>query len=623
MFNKKISLILITLVFMLSLSVVSAADSNSTDDIIAGEVDEEPPSVEDIVLSTDDSTPAQDNEADYSLNGSDVSMYYKGESSYYVTLLNGTDPVEGANVTFDLNGVSYVNTTDSTGKASLLLDLQPGTYTISAVFGNITSTNKIKVLPVITGKDVVKTYSSSKKYYATFFDSQGNRLSNTYVKFKLNGKTYSVKTNSRGVAGLKLNLKVGNYVIYAIHPNGYQISNKITVKSSIVASNLKKYYHSSKRFTATFYGPDGKPLSGKTIVFKIKGYTYTKKTNSKGVATLKIQSTPGLYKIKSINKKTGESKTNYIKVISPLSIETEKVFTGTTAKFKVTLHKTSGALAKDVKMTVYIAGSKKTVKTDSNGVATAKFKLSNKGTYTFRAVDPYTGYSLSKSVRVYLASIKAYDIGAIDDQASSYSVTLLNQDGSLAKYTYVQITLNGEVHKVKTNSKGVATINFKLHTGKYKVVCKDLKTGYQITKKITVVTDRMGMKFNQYGVSEDGLTILAIGRPSAPGDEKYSYTFYMCELERTCPGCHGHNLYWSIFYAVDEYTDQGYFPATGNKEGSSCEGAIVCADCDMDFSIFGNEHWYSNQHHMNVIYGPVKTTKEMAYLLKSGNYVRI
>ena len=623
MFNKKISLILITLVFMLSLSVVAAADSNSTDDMIASEVDEEPPSGEDVVISTDESTATQVDESNYSLTGSDVTMYYKGGSSYCVTLLNGTAPVKGANITFNINGASYVNTTDSSGKASFHLDLKPNTYTISAIFGNITSTNKIKILPVIKAKDVVKTYSSSKKYTATFLDSNGGPLKNTKVKFKLNGKTYSAKTNDKGVASLALDLKVGNYEIYAIHPNGYQISNKITVKSSIAASNLKKYYLGSKKFKATFYGPNGKPLSGKNIVFKIKGYTYYKKTNSKGVATLKIFSTPGTYKIKIINQNTGESKTKKITVLSTLSVDTVKVFTDTTSKFKVTLHKNTGKLAKNAKMTVYVAGTKKTVKTDSDGVATVKIKLSTKGTYTFRAIDPYTDYAVSKNFRVYLASIKANDIGAIENFASSYQVTLLNQDGKVAKDAYVQITLNGEVHKVKTNSKGVASVKFKLPAGKFKVVCKDLRNGYQISKKITVVSDRMGMAFDQYGVSEDGLTILAIGRKSAPGESSYDYGFYMCEFERTCPYCHGHNLYWSIFYAVDEYTDQGIFPATGNKEGSSCEGAIVCADCDMDFSIFGNEHWYSNQHHLKIIYGPVKSSKEAAYQLKSGTFVRI
>ena len=623
MFNKKISLILITLVFMLSLSVVAAADSNSTDDMIYSEVDEEPPSGEEVVLSANESTTSQVSDGNYSLTGSDVSMYYKGGSSYSVILRNGSGPVKGANITLKLNGVSYLKTTDSSGKVSILLDLKPDTYTISAIFGNLTLTNKIKVLPVIKAKDVTKTYSGSAKYTATFLDSKGNPLKNTNVKFKLKGKTYTKKTNAKGVASLDLDLKAGSYVVYAIHPNGYQVSNRITVKSSITASNLKKYYLGSKKFRATFYGSNGKVLKKKYIIFKIKGYTYYKKTNSNGVATLKILSTPGTYKIQSINQNTGERKTSTITVLSPLSAKSMKVFTGVTSKFEVTLHQKNGALAKNKKMVVYVAGSKKTVKTNSNGVATVKFNLA-KGTYTFKAVDPYTKYTISKKVYVYLASIKAYDMGAIANQASSYEITLLNQNGQVAKNTYVQIKLDGVVHKVKTNSKGVASVKFKLGVGKYNVVCKDLTTGYQITKKITVVEDRMGISYDQYGVSEDGMTILAIGRPSASGElSKYGYTWYMVEFERTCPHCGSHELYWGVFWAGDETSNWGVFPETGNSEGGSVEGAIFCANCDSDYSIFGKEHVLSNPKQLKSIYGPIDSTKDMAYLLKSGNYVRI
>ena len=623
MFFKKINLVLIMMVFILSLGFVCAEDTNSTDDMLTNDVDDEPPSgVED--LSTGENVATSGASGNYTLDGSDVKMYYKGNASYDVVLSQNSHPVNNVSLIVKINGVSYNKTTDSNGKVSIPLDLNTGTFTASAFYSNIANiTNKINVLPVITAKDITTTYKSTKYYSAKFLDSEGNLLKNTDVKFKVNGKTYTKKTNSKGIATLNLNLKVGKCTVYAIHPNGYQISNRITIKTSVEASNIKKYYKGSQKFSAKFYGKNGNVLKNKYIKFYTKGDYFNVKTNSKGVASIEVISKPSTFKIKSINPQTGEKRTNTIKVLSPITAKSMTVFTGTTSKFKVTLHKTDGKLATNKKMKVYVDGSKKTVKTNSKGVATVKFKL-DKGTYIFKSVDPYTGYTVSKKVTVKLASINAHDIGAIDNEASYYEAQLLNQDGKPAKYTKMQITIDGVKHIVKTNSKGFAKVNFKFPVGHYSVECKDLETGYTVKCKITVMEDRMGFSYNKYGVSDDGKTILAVGRPSAPGEEsKYGWTWYRCEMERTCPYCGSHDLYWDVFWAGDETTEVGIFPATGRKEPGSTEGMIFCDRCDADFSIFGLEHITNNPKHLKVVSGPVKSSKEVAYILKSGNHVKI
>ena len=617
MFNKKFKLFLITLAFMLSISAVAAVDTNSTDDMLAEEVDVEPPSWSESPLSLSESIQTTGADAKYVLT-SESSSYYSG-SNYTVVLSRNNDPVENASVSLYINGVSYTQNTDEDGRVSVPLDLTAGNYVVSASYEDTVDKSNVKVLPLITAKNVTKTYSNTKKYSATFFNSDGTPLKNTNVKFILNNKTYTKKTNSKGVASLELNLKVGDYVVWAVHPKGYKISNRVTVKTSVIASDVTKHYLSSRTFSATFYGKDGKPLVKKYIKFKAHGFTFNVKTNSKGVAKLAIISDPSTFKMTSINPVTGEKATNTVKISPTMTAKKMTVFSDKTSTFKVTIYKNE-KLVKNAKVYVYIKGVKKVAKTDANGVASVKFKLA-KGTYTFSSYDPYTQSYLKTKITVNDPTIKASNIVAAENKTSVFTATLVNNDGSLAKNTNMQITLNNVTKTVKTNSYGAASVNFNLSAGTYKVSCKDLRNGYSTTKTIEVIKSNVGTTYNKYGVSEDGYSLLAIGRASSSGElSKYGYTFYVTEFDRTCPYCGSHELYWGIFFAGNEYTDYGVFPATGNKEGSSAEGIIVCANCDCDWSVFGHIHGGSIDN-LKVITPTKSCTKADAYTLSSGKYV--
>ena len=619
MFNKKISLVLITLVFMLSLSVVSAVDSNGTDDVIAGEVDEEPPSVgvSDIYESED--ILAADSNNNYKFSSNSNGTYYSG-GSYDFILFNNNAPVENASVTLNVNGVEYTLNTDASGKVSALLNLSAGTYKVSASYKDVSSMDNVKVLPLVSGKDLTKIYKSTAPYTATFLKNNGKVLKNTNVKFILNGKTYTKKTNSKGVASIGIGLGVGTYTIYAVHPDGYTTSNKIVVKTSVIASDLSKRYLSSKVFSATFYGKNGKLLANKYVTFKAHGSAFKVRTNSKGVAKLSVISKPATFKIYSINPETGEQKTNTVKISPTMTASKMTVFSDRTSTFKVTLYKNE-KLVKNAKVYVYIKNSKKTLKTDAKGVASVNFKLA-KGTYTFKSYDPYTQSSINTKITVISPTIKANNIVAPSNKLSVYTVTLLKQNGNVAGNSDVQITFNGQTNIYKTNANGAATISFNLTEGTYKINCKDLSNNYTLTRTITVYESNIGTSYNQYGVSEDGYSILAIGRASSAGEySKYGYTFYMTEFDRTCPYCHSHELYWSIFFAGSEIANWGKFPATGNVEGSSAEGIIVCANCDSDWSVFGHNHGGSGGD-LTPTSPTTSCTKQDAYTLKSGKFVK-
>ena len=107
------------------------------------------------------------------------------------------------------------------------------------------------------------------------------------MKFRVNGNDYYRYTDSKGYAYLKIGLKPGKYTITASY-NGFKVSNRITIKSTIVTKNIAVKKGKTIKFKAKLLNSKGKILKYKKVTFKFKGKTYKVKTNKYGNAILKI-----------------------------------------------------------------------------------------------------------------------------------------------------------------------------------------------------------------------------------------------------------------------------------------------------------------------------------------------
>ena len=107
--------------------------------------------------------------------------------------------------------------------------------------------------------------------------------------YKLNGKTSRAITGSDGYISYSINgLLPKTYTITAQY-KGFKVSNRVVVKQILKSKNVKfKKSAKTKKFTATLKTTAGKAIKNKKITFKVKGKTYTAKTNKRGVASIKI-----------------------------------------------------------------------------------------------------------------------------------------------------------------------------------------------------------------------------------------------------------------------------------------------------------------------------------------------
>lgn len=145
------------------------------------------------------------------------------------------------------------------------------------------------------------TYPLSDSYLsAKLVDSKGRPISGQTIAFKLNGHDYSAKTDSNGVAKVKVSLsskKTYKATITYFGNDDYKassISSTVVIKtgskkSKIKAPNLKIKKNKKKTYKLKLTTSSGKALKNQKIIVKLNGKTYTLKTNKKGIAKISIK----------------------------------------------------------------------------------------------------------------------------------------------------------------------------------------------------------------------------------------------------------------------------------------------------------------------------------------------
>ena len=236
------------------------------------------------------------------IESSDVVKLY-GSGDYYFAIFMDLDgkALSNTNVTFKIDGKIYTYTTYPNGIIRLNINLNPGKYPITA-FNPKTGENKTNTLTIFNrlmeNKNIVNYFGVKSTYKVRAYGDGGKVVAGVYVTFKVNGKTYKVKTDKNGYAKISVSLNPKQYTVTAVF-NGTKVSNKITVKPVLTTKITSNKKTKMTKFTAKLVNTKGKALKGKKITFKIKGKKYKAKTNNKGIAHLNIRLTlkKGTYKV--------------------------------------------------------------------------------------------------------------------------------------------------------------------------------------------------------------------------------------------------------------------------------------------------------------------------------------
>ena len=385
--------------------------------------------------------------------------------------------IVGEQISIVLNNVEYNVETNFKGEVSLAIptSLAPKTYVATITYaGNDEYASSSTTADVVVNKadtSISAFYNNTANEILVTLTNvnTGKAISSANVKFNLNGKTTTVKTNSKGQAKISTtDLPMGNTVKISYAGNSKYKSTStsivITVKSDMIISAV--YNPDNNELVATLTNGDtGKAVSSASVQVDINGATTTVKTNTKGQAKLSTADLPlGTYN--AIISYAGNSKYSPASTSISVDVKTKVIVTDVYAYSDRIVDKlTNGATGKAIanaNMIVEINGVKYNAKSDNKGQLTfdttgLNLPSSYDLTISYRGNDRYTASSATVAVDLNKANMMITTNYHADKQ--KMVATLKNsKTGKAVSNANMIIDLNGVKTTYKSNDQGKITL---------------------------------------------------------------------------------------------------------------------------------------------------------------------
>ena len=339
-----------------------------------------------------------------------------------------------------------------------------------------------------------------------------NRSSNPIkgvVKVNVGDKTYELEMEE-GTSSLVIGrLPAGNYTYAAAFEGNSEYARATAVGNfevrdtlltvKIVVLNLTKYYTGDKKLIMQALTSNNRYVSNVPLHVTIEGNEYTLITDNEGIAQMDVDLNPGNYTAFVNMKEDGyyhnASANASVTILSTVEATDLVKLNGTSGQYFAIFCDAEGRMLSSKDVTFKIASKSYTVKTLPNGIVRLNINL-NPGRYTITATNPVTKQVAKNSIFIFLRLMENKNLKMYYGAGKYFKVKAYNDDGNVAKNVIVKMNINGVTYKVKTNSKGYASLKIRLNPGKYKITAtyKKFTVKNTVTVKSTIKTKISAVK---------------------------------------------------------------------------------------------------------------------------------